>query len=225
VHLGSQKRDPGTPTLKRRILADTYQMSQFDSSTETIRDGGFRIEIQPDELAITADKSAWKIRKRTASSHVLSVLFLLAIVAVVIVDLLPDLLSDGPVVLAVIALIFTPAILIAYLSGCKNLRCNRQSLQVVRVARGRLASTTEYPRESIQKIRFAAVSYSEYRAIFGLVFEVNGKKVKVLSGLESPEALRILSELRRLRFDTIQDVGMPMAAEMVIERRNSWLGH
>jgi hypothetical protein len=88
-----------------------------------------------------------------------------------------------------------------------------------------MASTADYPRESVQRIRFGAVSYSRYGAICGLVFNVQGRDVKVLKGLESPEALRILTELRRLGFDTVQDVGTPMMAEIVIERRNSWLGH
>jgi len=43
----------------------------------------------------------------------------------------------------------------------------------------------------------------------------------MLDGLEIIEAQRLLSELKRLGYDTVYDVGMPMAVEMALERRNS----
>ena len=198
-------------------------MAQLSSTTETICDGGFRIDIQPDGLAVTADKSAWVVRKKSRKSQVLYGVFVVLVAWWVVSDVFSMISQDGPASLAFLAALIGLGVLIVYAQGCKNLRCNRESLEVVTVARGRITSTASYPRESIQKIRFGAVSYSRYGAICGLIFDAGGKKVKVLRGLESPEARRILAELRRLGFVIVEDVAMPMMAEMAMERRSSWL--
>lgn len=199
-------------------------MPQLASTTETIRDGGFRIDIQPDELTVTADKTAWVVRKKSRKSQIFYVVFVLLVVCGLVSDLFSTISQDGPGSLAFLAVLIGLGVLIAYAQGCKNLRCNRESLEVIKVARGRIMSTTSYPRGSLQKIRFGTVSYAGYAAVCGLVFEAGGKRVKVLRGLGSPEARRIVAELRLLGFDTVEDVAMPMMAEMAMERRRSWMG-
>jgi phosphoribosylformylglycinamidine (FGAM) synthase PurS component len=56
------------------------------------------------------------------------------------------------------------------------------------------------------------------------MFNVDGKKKKILYGLEAPEAEPILRALSHLGIDTVHDPGMPMIIEMALERRKSRFG-
>lgn len=58
----------------------------------------------------------------------------------------------------------------------------------------------------------------------GFVFQVVGKKKKILFGLEAPEADRILQGLTRLGVDTIHDPAMPMIVDMALSRRKRRFG-
>lgn len=188
--------------------------------SEVVTDGGFRIEIGTDELTVTADSTAWKARKRSRTSIVL-----LAIVAsALILRLVFSLADDGWATTAVAALILVPIAIWATFERTRNIRCTRQSLEVIDIVRKREVGRATYLREQVQHIEFAPVSFGRYQAVCGLVFKVDGKKIKVLRGIESPEAQIALRELKRLGYDAVIDVGMPMAAEMALERRNSWLG-
>jgi phosphoribosylformylglycinamidine (FGAM) synthase PurS component len=187
---------------------------------ETACDGGFRIETSQDELTATRTPSAWKKRTSSIASRVF-----VAIVAVVLaINLLfstVPLLIDRPLgILLVAAFIFVPGVLWARLRGTNNLHCTRQNLEVIRLIRGRETGRWLFPCALVKQIRYAAVSYSKYGSTFALVFTVEGKKVKVLRGIECPEAQIILRELHRLGFDVVQDIGMPMMVEMALERRD-----
>lgn len=188
--------------------------------SEIVADGGFRIEIGTDELAVTADRSAWKARKRPILSRVLWILVAL-VVAVQLVSGLGG-AGWGPLVVLVLAL--GVATIVKSSQRTRNIRCTHDALEIIEVLHNREVGRIRYPREQVRRIEFSPVSYGRYQAIFGLVFNLNGLRVKVLRGIESPEAQIALRELKRLGFDTLIDVGMPMAAEMALERRNSWLG-
>jgi hypothetical protein len=56
-----------------------------------------------------------------------------------------------------------------------------------------------------------------------LICEAAGKRIKMLYGLKSVEANKILNELQRLGFDVSRDPGMPMMVEMEEAHRRSWL--
>ena len=145
----------------------------------------------------------------------------LFLAAYILFVLIPEIVEKGASYLAALVLIFVPSLLWAYLRGSKNLHCTRESLEVIRIARGKVRERWLFPKEVVKGIRFAPVAYSRYGSKCGLVFTVQRKMVKVLSGLECPEADTILKQLDRLGFDVVQDVGMPMMVEMALERRDS----
>jgi hypothetical protein len=189
----------------------------------TVSAGGFRIEIYPDELTVTADRSAVQPRKKSAMG-----IFFMALVGIFVAFyflfvFLPAILNGGFTYLAIVALLIAPSLLWAYLRGSKNLHCTHDNLEVIQVSNGRVRNKWLFPKDAVKGICFAPVSYSKYGSICGLVFTAQGKKVKILYRLECPEAQTILKQLDRLGFDVVHDVGMPMMVEMALERRNSWL--
>jgi hypothetical protein len=135
--------------------------------------------------------------------------------------IIPDIATSGIGVWLVIVLF---AVCGWLFSGHNDLHCTSERMDVIRMVRGQMKNKRTFLKESVMKIRFALVRYSQYSPTCGLVFYVAGKKIKTLEGLESPEAQTILRELDRLGFDVVHDVGMPMMVEMALEKRNSWLG-
>jgi hypothetical protein len=82
----------------------------------------------------------------------------------------------------------------------------------------------KFPTESVRQVSFGTVRVSRYGGIPGLIFTAEGKKKKVLAGLEAPEADQVLNGLSHLGVDTVHDAAMPMMIEMVMSRRKSRLG-
>jgi hypothetical protein len=185
--------------------------------------GGFHIEIRPDELTVTADKSAIQPRKRSPLRNFLTVLVCVFAALYLVLVFVPAMLKGGITKVAVLALVVVPSLLWAYLRGSKNLHCTRDNLEVIHVVHGRVRNNWLFPKNVVRNIRFAPVAYSKYGSTCGLVFTVRGKKVKTLYGIECPEAQIVLKQLDRLGFDVVHDVGMPMMVEMALERRNSCL--
>jgi hypothetical protein len=189
----------------------------------TIFAGGFRIEIHPDELTVTADRSAVQPKKKSVKKTLFTVFICIFFAFYLLFDVLPSILSSGVDDVVIVSLIVGSLLLWGYLSGSKNLHCTRDNLEVIQVSRGQVRDKWLYPKDAVKNIRFAPVAYSKYRTTCGLVFTVQGKKIKTLRGIESPEAQIVLKQLDRLGFDVVRDVGMPMMVEMALERRNSWL--
>ena len=81
-----------------------------------------------------------------------------------------------------------------------------------------------FPTSSIKQLSFGAVHMSRYGMTPGLIFMADGKKKKVLAGLEAPEADQVLKGLANLGVDTVHDPAMPMTVEMALERRKSRFG-
>ena len=84
--------------------------------------------------------------------------------------------------------------------------------------------TTSFPINDVVGLHFGLVRFSRYNTATGLIFTVNGKKIKVFDTLQIPEAVQILDGLQKLGVDTVRDPGERMSVEMVLERRNSKLG-
>ncbi len=176
----------------------------------TICDGGFRIEILQDELTVSRDETAWKLRTSSILSRVFVVLVLVAFSVRLLFTLVPLLVDQPLPALAILVVLIVPGLLWARYEGTNNIHCTRENLEVIRFVRGREAGRWLFPRELVKQTSFAAVSWSNSGSTFALIFKVEGKKVKVLRGIESPEAQIVLRELQRLGFDVLQDVGMQM---------------
>jgi hypothetical protein len=189
----------------------------------TISSGGFRITIYPDKLTVIADRTAVMSRKKLAIGDFFKILIYISVTIYVFFIFIDATIKGGLTYLAILLLIIAASLLWSYQRGNSNIHCTCDNIEVIRVSMGRVRNQQLYPKDTVKGIRFAPVFYSKYGSICGLVFTVRGKKFKILYGLESPEAQIILEQLRRLGFDVIQDVGMPMMVEMALERRNSCL--
>jgi hypothetical protein len=100
--------------------------------------GGFLIDIQTDELTVTAEKSAVQPRKKSPLRVSFIVIVSLFLAAYILFALIPEIVDKGASYLAALVLIFVPSLLWAYLRGSKNLHCTRESLEVIRIARGKV---------------------------------------------------------------------------------------
>jgi len=187
----------------------------------TICSGGFRIEIHPDELTVTRNRTAFQPKNKTALGIIWKVFIFIFIAFYALFSFLPTALKGGYAFLGIFAAMIGLPALWAYSQGSKNLHCTRDNLEVIQVARGKVRNKWAYPKDSVKRVGFAPVSYSRYGSTCGLIFRAQGKKVKTLVGLECPEAQIILQQLDRLGFDIVHDVAMPMVVEMALERRNS----
>ena len=192
-------------------------------SEPTLSAGGFRIEIHPEEITVTADKSAVQPKKRSTLKITFSEVVCGFAALYILFFILPSIVNRSYAYLAALVLIFGPSLLRAYLKGSKNLHGTGDNLEVIQVSRGKVRNKWLFPKSAIKGVRFAPVAYSRYGTTCGLVFTAEGKKVKILNGLECPEAQTILKQLDRLGFDVVHDVGMPMMVEMALNRRNLWL--
>lgn len=109
----------------------------------------------------------------------------------------------------------------------QSLVCNVETLTIGRIPENVLTGRWKYqsfPTKSVKQLAFGIVRPGTYGGTPGLVFDVDGKKEKILFGLEAPEASEILQGLSKLGVDTIHDPGMPMMVEMALSRRKSRLG-
>lgn len=188
-----------------RILTEA-EYGYIGAATDGAPDFRRLIEISQDELTVTKDRS----KENTFSTYLVGC----------VVALCFALYWGLPFSLFLLTMVG-----IGYLlSRAHNLRCTRETLEVIDIIHYQGSETRSFSRTEVKGICFGAVSYSKYGAICGLVFEAAGKKIKMLYGLKSPEAQKILGELERLGFDVIWDPGMPMMVEMETSRRQSWFG-
>jgi hypothetical protein len=188
---------------------------------ETIRAGGFVIEVAPDSVRVAADKIALSLSKNAGAKKVFRAI-LYGCFALFVVSEIASLIEHRQSTFFLgFAAIFGVSLLIAAHKSKSDIDCTRDSFRVIRKVRGKTTGTQIFSKSQVGVIKYATFSASQYGSICGLLFVVDGKKVKVLSGLEIPEAYRILGELDRLGYQVLRDVGMPMAVEMAQERRNS----
>ena len=182
-------------------------------------DGGFRIDIRPDELTVTPDTKAWRNKTNRRWSIAFRI-FLYCIVGLVLVGKIAT--SNHPVeMLLVLALVIGLSYVDMKFAKQKAIHCTRDSIEVIEIVRGKERDKRSYAKTEVGEIRYAPVAYSRYSSVNGILFNVAGKKVKALSGLECPEADTILKAFERLGYSVFHDVGMPMLVEIALERRNS----
>lgn len=198
--------------------------------------GAFKIEIS--ENLVEVKTAAMKPRLRVAS--VLTTLFCALLGMYVIVKVLPEvtfLATSGRQFdlwtwfIFITMLFFGCAFLWQafrwmFPSG-ESLVCNADTLTIGRipdyVLTGRW-SFQNFPTRSVKQLTFATVRVGRYGGTPGLIFQVGGKKKKILFGLEAPEAAQVLQGLSKLGVDTVHDPAMPMMIDMVLSRRKSRLG-
>jgi len=189
------------------------------NNQKIITDGGFRIEIKLDSLTVTADKKAWN-KGNLAASQIIALIGIIAVACIIFIDWLTSPTSKNLILLAVFVLFAAIGLLSRYFQGTNNIHCTRGNLEVIQVRPRRAAVSLLFPRSQVQQIRLGALAYGKYQAVMGIVFNASGKKIKTLRSIELPEAQTVLNELKKLGYDTVIDVGMPMAVEMALERRN-----
>lgn len=104
-----------------------------------------------------------------------------------------------------------------------NLRCTHETLEVIRIRRGKKIERRTFARDKVGPIRYAVFSSGRYGSVCGLLFAVEDQELKVLANLQIVEAQQILNELERLNYSVVRDVAMPMAVEIEQDRRKSAL--
>jgi len=202
-------------------------------AAETLTTGGFRIEIRPDELTVVAEPlflaklKNWNRKLRLVG---LASLFVPIFCIIELVESPPTLssLHDLPAMLKssgpepaslrwVFPLLWLVMIALsllgAMLKGHDTLRCTRDEIEVIHTFRGRVRRQRSFSKAAVKRVQLGSAH---------LMFYVSGKRTQCLLGLKSIEAQRILSELRRLGFDAVDDIGMPMAVEIEQASRNFW---
>jgi hypothetical protein len=104
----------------------------------------------------------------------------------------------------------------------ESLSCDGRTLTIGRIPdtsfRGRWTYET-FPIQDVKELQFAAVRIGRYGGVMGLRFKVGDKTKKVLAGLESPEAAKVLGGLESLGLHVVHDPAMPMMIEMALSRR------
>lgn len=178
-------------------------MVDLDSSEIS---GNVRISIVPDGLIVTVPAI------RTTSSLILPALlcaFLLYVSGGIAHDLLDGLWGSKALVFpALVLLVFSwmSFQLVRMLFGRREvLRCTNDDLEIINFDFGCAWRRRTFLRQDIKRIEFAAAGVSRYFSVKGLRFEGAGKQIKLLRGLRSVEAQKILTRLSDLGFDTETD--------------------
>jgi hypothetical protein len=190
-------------------------------STDTIRTGGFCVEVSPSSLRVTADKTALAPKRKSAIRIALKIAFYCGFGLLILINIADSIERHHTIFLIGLAVIFGLSLLFSIFRGRNDIYCTRDSLQVIRKIRGKISGKWTFPKNLVGPIRYAVFSSSRTGSTCGLLFSAQEKKIKVLSGLEIVEAYKILKELDRLGYEVTHDVGMPMAVEIELERRNS----
>lgn len=146
--------------------------------------------------------------------------------------------SGGSIVDPVLAIAFVCALLFfvlaalfvtvrsAFHSG-ESLTCDRTTLTAGRIPIWNFRGNWQYESfsvASIEQAHYGIVHIREYGGGMGIVFTSGARSIKLLEGLEAPEANQILDALRNLGVNIVKDVAMPMLIEMANSRRNGKFG-
>lgn len=200
--------------------------------------GNVRIEVLPDQITVTmpAERSA---REFLACGFVLLVILILfdnsifhylvgaKLLAAGLVARVGPWIKPAPSIFSPFASLFICLLVMGQTAfgafrrlfgGRQILRCTRGRLEVVDVDLGRAWQQRHYARKEIEEIVFGSAGFT-LGGRSGLSFLAGGKRVKVFSGLRAPEAEKILTELKRLGFDTVRDPQMLLMVEMERTRR------
>ncbi len=190
----------------------------------------FKIEITTDRVGVSKADRGWPPDKST----MITFTFLGGLAVYVITkDLVPldvwSYSSNWPLLLAITFFagsLLWGALRSLFPSG-ESLTCDRSTLTIGRIPntslRGRWNSRRSQSMRS-KRLQFAQVRYSRYGGVTGLRFKADGKTKKILAGLESPEAAKILDALVSFGVNVVRDPAMPMMVDMALSRRKRWGG-
>lgn len=187
----------------------------------TSRTGGFRIESIPVMLEVTYDPKAHEDENRSCSRKITR-WYPFIIFGVVMAVLSFSAISNSQWILLLLPPVFLAYFIVSQaIAIANNIRCTPETLQVIRITRGKEKESWSFPREEVGPISYTVFSSSRYGSTCGLQFAVQSQRVRVLSGLEIIEAQLLLNELSRLGYEVVRDIAMPMAVEIAKERRSS----
>jgi len=208
-------------------------MTQMNSS-EVLCSWGFRIAISPDAVDVARDNSCFDQGPRTkrfimlVSGAALSLVFYIAeylhavgsrsFLAGWTLNSVRDWRIDLHLLVGISSFIWPMwplalALRILY-PVANDLKCNKDSIELTRVFRGKVRRVLKFPAVNVSSFR-----YDSGMLLFGgtagaLSFNVEDRTVKCLSGLRCVEAQMILNELRHRGFDVPNDPAMPAICQM-----------
>jgi hypothetical protein len=167
-------------------------------SAETLREGGFSIDIQPGELIVTRDRSAWNPRMRMSRDWQIVAAIIVAIFLTV--DLASKKSLSGSVPLVSFPILLGILLFFVWPLGVNNIHCTREHLEVICVNRGIETGRWLFPHSLVERIHIEE-AFGRAEMGFTIVFTVNGNAVRTLRGIQLKEAQIVLLELRDLGFD------------------------
>ena len=201
--------------------------------------GNVRIDSSADELVVTIP--ATRSPRTILFATVLGLIFLyfgakLIAISIDAFRAAPEILFPSQRLLsyaAVLSLVFLACTWIFWMilqfarplcGGREILRCTRDCLQISNIDFGKTWRIRTFAIQDIRHLEFASVGFSRYGAVLGLRFTTQGKTIKLLRGLEAPEAQKILIELEKLGVGVVKDPAIGMMVEMKKSRRTSSWG-
>ncbi|MBS1813624.1 MAG: hypothetical protein JSS87_01985 [Acidobacteria bacterium] len=111
----------------------------------------------------------------------------------------------------------------------ETFHCDRESIAISRIPwlnfSNRVWRTYTYPLTEVSAIRFAVIASAKGRQIWGLRFRAHGRRW-ALPGLEAPEAKTILTGLKALGADVLDDPKLDKRIKQTLEMRfgdTSWM--
>lgn len=168
--------------------------------------------------------------KRSMGSMVLPIMFCSYVLYLLIQTFRDFVLAyrrgDGSFLSAILILLFLLIIfqIVLSLGSREVVSFTNEKLEIDNIEFGYRWRHRSFQKLDVKQVEFAAVGFSKYGTITGLAFRDNGGRVKILRGLRSVEAQKILMEIRRLGFDIVSDPAMQMMVEIEQSRRKSFWG-
>lgn len=111
----------------------------------------------------------------------------------------------------------------------ETFHCDREAITISRIPwldfSSRTWRTYTYPLTEVSAIRFAVIASAKGRSFWGLRFRARGRKW-ALPGLEAPEAENILTGLKALGADVLDDPNLDKQIKETLEMRfgdTSWM--
>lgn len=121
----------------------------------------------------------------------------------------------------------TKRYLLAAYPSDEAIHCDRLTLTVSKVpwldVSNSKWTTRSYLLRDVSQLRFGIIASAKGASIYGIRFVADGKRQKVLPGLEAPEAAEILKALRELGANVVDDPKLSKKVETTLGRRSGVL--
>jgi len=132
-----------------------------------------------------------------------------------------------PLSLVLLGAIFMGCVATRYLLAAypsdETVHCDRSTLTVSKVpwldVRNSKWTTRSYSLRDVSHLRFGVIASAKGSSIYGIRFVAAGKKLKVLPGLEAPEAAEILQGFKALGADVVDDPKLSKKVDGALCRR------